>query len=116
MSDQAGGTDGTRPTITEDAVREAIRPVSDPEIGLSILDLGLVYGVRVDQEEGTATVTMTLTSQMCPAGPEILGATEMAVRRVPGVEKAVIELVWEPVWDPRKHCSDEAKAFLGIWD
>jgi metal-sulfur cluster biosynthetic enzyme len=112
MNESAGG----RPLITEEKVFEALRPVSDPEIGLSILDLGLVYGVAVNQDEGAVTVTMTLTSQMCPAGPEILGATEMAARRVPGVEKAVVELVWEPVWDPKKHCSDDAKAFLGIWD
>lgn len=102
-------------TITEEQVREALRPVTDPEIGLSILDLGLVYGVEIDQQARTVTVTMTLTSQMCPMGPQILAATEMAVRRVPGVEKAKIDLVWSPPWDPRKHCTEEGKAYLGIW-
>lgn len=108
--------DGRAATITEQQVREAIRPVSDPEIDLSILDLGLVYGIEIDHANRTVTITMTLTSQMCPAGPEILGATEMAVRRVPGVQEVRIDLVWSPPWDPRKHCSEEAKAYLGIWD
>jgi metal-sulfur cluster biosynthetic enzyme len=101
--------------VTEEQLREALRPVTDPEIGLSILDLGLVYGVSFDQESKTATVTMTLTSQMCPMGPQILAATEMAVRRVPGVEKAKVDLVWEPHWDPRKHCTEDGKAYLGLW-
>jgi metal-sulfur cluster biosynthetic enzyme len=103
------------PVITAELVREALRPVSDPEIGLSILDLGLVYGIEIDQEKKSVTVTMTLTSQMCPMGPEILAAAEMAARRVPGVEKVKIDLVWEPRWDPRIHASEDGKAFLGIW-
>jgi len=102
--------------ITEEKVREALRPVQDPEIGLSILDLGLVYGVEVNEDERSVDVTMTLTSQMCPAGPEMLAAADMAVRRMPGVEKVQVHLVWEPPWDPRKHCSEEGKTYLGIWD
>jgi metal-sulfur cluster biosynthetic enzyme len=104
------------PALTEEMVREAIRPVQDPEIGLSILDLGLVYGVEIDPATRAVKVQMTLTSQMCPAGPEILAASEMAVRRLPGITDVDIELVWTPPWDPRKHCSEDAKAFLGIWD
>ncbi|MBD3162846.1 MAG: DUF59 domain-containing protein [Candidatus Eisenbacteria bacterium] len=102
--------------ITEEKVREALRPVRDPEIDLSILDLGLLYGVEIDQEKKHVQLKMTLTSQMCPAGPEILAASEMAVRRVPGVEDVDIDLVWSPPWDPRQHCSEDAKAYLGIWD
>lgn len=103
------------PPASAEQVREALRSVTDPEIGLSILDLGLVYDVSIDPETNTATVTMTLTSQMCPMGPEILAATEMAARRVPGIEKAKIDLVWEPRWDPRIHASEDGKAYLGIW-
>ncbi len=102
--------------ITEEAIREAIHPVQDPEIALSILDLGLVYAIEIDQEKKSVVIRMTLTSPMCPAGPEMLAATEMAARRVPGVEDAKVELVWEPRWDPRIHCSEDAKAYLGIWD
>ncbi len=107
---------GAGEAITDEEVLDALWPVEDPEIGLSIVDLGLVYGVEVDQAKKAVTVRMTLTSPMCPMGPEMLSATEMAVRRVPEVEKAHVELVWNPPWDPRKHCSEEAKAFLGIWD
>jgi metal-sulfur cluster biosynthetic enzyme len=102
--------------ISENDVREAIRPVHDPEIDLSILDLGLVYAIEVDQEKKSVVVKMTLTSPMCPEGPEMLAATEMAARRAPGVEEAKVELVWEPRWDPKVHCSEDAKAYLGIWD
>ena len=102
--------------ITEESVRESIRPVQDPEIGLSIVDLGLIYAIEVDQEKKSVVVKMTLTSPMCPAGPEMLAATEMAARRAPDVEDARVELVWEPRWDPKIHCSEDAKAFLGFWD
>ncbi|MDM7916856.1 MAG: metal-sulfur cluster assembly factor [Candidatus Eisenbacteria bacterium] len=102
--------------VTEEGVIEALRPVCDPEIALSVVDLGLVYGVSLDPEKRKVDLRMTLTSQMCPAGPEILAAAEMAVRRMPGVEDVDIEIVWSPPWDPRKHCSEEAKAILGIWD
>lgn len=103
------------PVPTEEQVREALRPVQDPEIPLSILDLGLVYGIEIDQAR-CVKIRMTLTSQMCPAGPELLAAAEMAARRVPGVSDVDIDLVWSPPWDPRKHCSEEAKGFLGIWE
>ncbi len=103
-------------TITQEQVREALQPVKDPEIDISILDLGLVYAIAIDPEKNEVTLRMTLTSQMCPQGPEILAAAEMAVRRVAGVKNVEIELVWTPPWDPREHCSEDAKAFLGIWD
>jgi metal-sulfur cluster biosynthetic enzyme len=102
--------------VTEERIRDALRPVQDPEIGLSILELGLIYGIEVDPAKGTVRIKMTLTSQMCPAGPEMLAAAEMAARRVPGVTDVDVELVWTPPWDPRKHCSDDVKASLGIWD
>ncbi len=102
--------------ITNEEILDALWSVTDPEIGLSIVDLGLVYDVQVDQDTKSVTIKMTLTSPMCPMGPEMLAAAEMAARRVKDVESANVELVWEPRWDPRKHCSEEAKAFLGIWD
>jgi metal-sulfur cluster biosynthetic enzyme len=114
-SAEAPDATGT-PIPTEEQVRDALRPVQDPEIGLSILDLGLIYGVEVDPVARAVKIKMTLTSQMCPAGPEMLAAAEMAARRAPGVQDVDIELVWTPPWDPRKHCSEDAKAFLGIWD
>ena len=102
--------------IQEEHVRESLRSVTDPEMGISIVDLGLVYAVEIDQEKKSVVVQMTLTSPMCPEGPEIMAAAEMAARRVHGVEAARVDLVWSPPWDPRVHCSEDAKAHLGIWD
>ena len=102
------------PTI--DQVREALRPVQDPEIGFSIVDLGLIRGIEVDDESGVVTVRMTMTSPMCPMAPELIEAARFAVSRLEGVKRAEIELVWSPPWDPRADASDEVMAALGIWD
>jgi metal-sulfur cluster biosynthetic enzyme len=101
--------------VTEEQVREAIRSVVDPEIAISVVDLGLVRGIAVT-EEGAVTVTMTLTSPFCPEGPMIVAEVEAAARRVPGVMSARVELQWNPPWDPRRDADDEVKAMLGIWD
>lgn len=101
--------------VTEAQVREAIRPVSDPEIAISVVDLGLVRKIDV-AEDGAVTITMTLTSPFCPEGPMIVAEVESAARRAPGVSSARVELVWSPPWDPRKDADDEVKAMLGIWD
>jgi metal-sulfur cluster biosynthetic enzyme len=101
--------------VTEDAVREAIRPVVDPEIAISVVDLGLVRRIAV-ADGGAVTVTMTLTSPFCPEGPMIVAAVESAARSLAGVTSARVELEWNPPWDPRKDADDEVKAMLGIWD
>ncbi len=103
--------------MTKDDVYDAIRPVQDPEIRMSIVELGLVYDVEVqDAAEGKdVTVKMTLTSPMCPVGPMIMSAVHESVALMPGVENVSVELVWDPPWDPRIMCSDEAKDRLGIW-
>jgi len=103
-------------TVTSDKVREILRPVKDPEIDLSIVDLGLIRGIAVDPESGHVTVKLTLTSPMCPLGPEIVEAVRFAVSRMDGVEAADVELVWSPPWDPRVDATEDVKAMLGIWD
>ncbi len=101
--------------ITQEQVLEALKPVTDPEINLSIVDLGLVYGVEVKEEGRVVQLEMTLTSPMCPFGPELLQAATAAVSRLPGVENVDVKLVWVPRWDPREHASEEARAYLGLW-
>lgn len=101
--------------ITEEQVREAIRPVVDPELMLSILELGLIYGVKVLDEGKKVVVTMTLTSPMCPAGPQIITGVKHAALSVEGVESAEVEMVWEPPWDPTTMATDDVKDVLGIW-
>lgn len=97
-------------------VLEAIRPVIDPELNMSIVDLGLVRGVSVKDETGDVEVDLTLTSPMCPMGPEIIAAVRNAVNGVDGVKSCMVELVWSPPWDPRKDATEDCRAELGIWD
>lgn len=97
--------------LTEEVVRKSLRSVKDPELNLNIMDIGLVYDV--DIEDGNVTVKMTLTSPGCPAGPEILGDTEQAVRALEGVKDVQVELVWEPYWTPER-IDPRVRAFLGL--
>jgi metal-sulfur cluster biosynthetic enzyme len=97
--------------ITEDQVKLALRRVKDPDLQLNIMDLGLVYGIHVDGAE--VTVDMTLTSPGCPSGPEIMGEAEREIMTLPGVEKAVMNLVWAPFWTPEK-MEPRVRAYLGF--
>jgi metal-sulfur cluster biosynthetic enzyme len=103
----------TEATI-EDVVREALREnVIDPEIGINIVDLGLVYEIAV--EDGTPEITLTLTTPACPLGPIIEQEVDLALRDLPGVaSKPRVNLVWQPPWDPSK-MSEDAKLELGFW-
>ena len=92
-------------------VIQALREIFDPEIPVNIYDLGLIYGVDVD--EGHVIVTMTLTTPHCPVAESMPGEIEMRVGAVPGVGSAEVNLVWDPPWDPQK-MSDEAKLELGM--
>lgn len=98
---------------TPDLVREALREnVIDPEIGVNVVDLGLVYGI--DVAAGTAEITMTLTTPMCPLGPYLEDEVRNALQEVPGVSDVNINLVWSPPWDPSK-MSEDARLELGMW-
>lgn len=94
-----------------DAIIDALRGIFDPEIPVNIYDLGLIYGVEVD--DGHATISMTLTTPNCPVAETMPGEVEMRVMTVPGVATADVNLVWDPAWDPGK-MSDEAKLELGM--
>jgi metal-sulfur cluster biosynthetic enzyme len=98
---------------TEEELRQAIRPIQDPEIHLGILDLGLIYGVQ-SEPNGTVRVRMTLTSPACPVGPLLQAQVHAALLKLPGVKEAKVELVWEPPWDPRTMATDEIKMELGL--
>jgi len=96
--------------MTEAAVRQALSEVIDPEIGVNIVDLGLVYGIEVD--EARVRVAMTMTSPACPLGDYLKDLADGAIRRgVPGVQDVEIVLVWEPAWDPDR-MSDAARRQL----
>jgi metal-sulfur cluster biosynthetic enzyme len=97
--------------VTADAVRKALRGVKDPELGLNIVDIGLVYDIAVT-EAGDVRVKMTLTSPGCPSGPEIMEDAKLVVEQMEGVNSAEVELVWEPYWTPER-MDPRVRAFLG---
>jgi metal-sulfur cluster biosynthetic enzyme len=99
---------------SEQQVLEALKTVFDPEIGINIVDLGLVYGVETPTED-SVKVEFTLTSPACPVGPMIKAQIEQAASTVEGVDHVESEIVFSPPWDPREMCSDEAKFELGIF-
>ena len=99
--------------VNEELVREQLKEVIDPELHLSIVDLGLVYDVEVD--DGTVKVTYTLTSPACPLGPVIDGQIQSLLLDMPGVKEVVSDVTFSPPWDPRTMASDEIKMQLGIW-
>lgn len=103
------------PFPTPEEVRAALSKVEDPELGLNIVELGLVYEILCDPQLGSVTVKMTLTSPGCPLGAEITSAAYLSIARLPGVKDCQVDLVWSPMWDPEKHPSEEAKAALGLW-
>jgi metal-sulfur cluster biosynthetic enzyme len=96
---------------TKDDITEALRQVEDPELGMDIVDLGLLYDVEVSGPR--VKVVYSLTSMGCPAGPLIQQDIERVVQEVPEVEAVDTELTFDPPWTPDK-MSDDAKFILGI--
>ncbi|HEY6048929.1 MAG TPA: SUF system Fe-S cluster assembly protein [Sphingomicrobium sp.] len=93
-------------------VVEVLKSIYDPEIPVDIYELGLIYDVDVS-EDGDATITMTLTTPHCPVAESMPSEVELRVLSVPGIRDAVVNLVWDPPWDPSK-MSDEARLELGM--
>jgi metal-sulfur cluster biosynthetic enzyme len=102
------------PMATGDDVHEALREVIDPELGLDIVSLGLVYRVTVDKD-GDAVVAMTLTTPYCPMGPMLESQVHAATQFLPGIRDVKVDLIWDPPWDPHTMASDEAKLELGLY-
>lgn len=97
---------------TREAVIAAIKTCYDPEIPVDIYELGLIYEIEVS-DEGETSITMTLTSPMCPVAESLPGEVEQKVASVPGVTKTRIDLVWEPPWEPSM-MSEAARLQLGF--
>jgi FeS assembly SUF system protein len=104
------------PVKTEElreGIRTALKTVFDPEIPVDIWELGLIYDVFVTADD-VAAIKMTLTAPACPAAQVLPGQVAAAVRRVPGVTEAKVDVVWEPGWT-KDRMSDVAKLQLGMW-
>ena len=96
----------------KDSMLGALENVIDPELGIDIVNLGLVYDVDLT-EEGLATVTMTLTSMGCPLGPVIVDQVKTALSDLPEVKETEVNIVWQPAWSKDK-MSRYAKMALGV--
>jgi metal-sulfur cluster biosynthetic enzyme len=104
--------------ITEDMVKTALKNVIDPEIGLDIVNLGLIYNVDVQDQGKRVAIDMTLTTPACPAGPQIIEQARRETLALSDVykdlEEVQINLVWTPFWNPSM-MSDEARDELGFF-
>lgn len=104
--------------IDKELVFQQLDEVEDPELEISIVELGLVYDVRIEPKGDLlhAEIDMTLTSPGCPAAAEIMAATHRAALNTDGIGSVHVNLVWSPRWDPKIHASEDAKMDMGIWD
>jgi metal-sulfur cluster biosynthetic enzyme len=99
----------------EEALVDALKQVIDPELNINIVDLGLVYEVqRTEEDSAKVTVSMTLTSPACPAGPQIITQAKMALERLDDVDEASIQLTMTPPWSPEL-MTEDARDELGIF-
>jgi len=100
--------------INEEQVWDAIKTVYDPEIPVDLVNLGLIYGVELDQELGHVAITMTLTAPACGMGPVLVGDVEYRVGKVPNVKSVHVQLVFDPPWG-REMMSEEAQLETGMF-
>ncbi len=103
--------------ISEEAVFEALKNVIDPELFVNIVDLGLIYEVNLSEGEEETTdvqIDMTMTSPMCPAGPQLVANSKQSVGKLEGVGEIEVKVVMEPPWTPDK-MTDDARDQLGIF-
>ncbi|MBI4228109.1 MAG: DUF59 domain-containing protein [Deltaproteobacteria bacterium] len=115
---ESGGVKGdssnensTPAEVTEEKVLEVLSGVYDPEIPIDIVNLGLIYGV--DIEDGNVHLKMTMTAPGCPSSAEIAAESKILIEELPGVKSASIEIVWDPPWDPSR-MSEEARQSMGL--
>ncbi len=107
-------TEATDDLIHEDQVWQAIGSIYDPEIPVDLVNLGLIYGVSIDQADKQVTVTMTLTAPGCGMGPVLVGDVEYRIKMVPNVAEVKVELVFDPPWS-REMMSEEAQLETGMF-
>ena len=104
-------------SVTKESVLAAIHPVEDPEMEISLVELGLVYDVRIEEKDDSihAEIDLTLTSPGCPMAPEIMASVHRAALSTEGLETVHINLVWSPRWEPKIHASEDALMDMGIF-
>ena len=107
-------SEGSSPAepVTKETILEVLSDVYDPEIPIDIVNLGLIYDVDV-KEDGNVNVKMTMTAPGCPSSAQIAAESQMLIEGIRGVKEAMIEIVWDPPWDPSR-MSEDAKKGLGF--
>jgi metal-sulfur cluster biosynthetic enzyme len=102
--------------LSEDAVRESLKQVIDPELFINIIDLGLVYTVVIEPagEKENVKIEMTMTSPACPAGPQLIGQSKQVLGALPGVGEVEVKVVMTPPWSPDL-MTEDARDQLGIF-
>ena len=100
-------------TTLRDLVIEVLKGIYDPEIPVNIHEMGLIYEVKVD-DNANVHILMTLTSPMCPVAESLPPEVEEKVTAIDGVSKAMVEITWDPPWDPEM-MSEAAKLELGMF-
>jgi metal-sulfur cluster biosynthetic enzyme len=111
-SPEAPGSPAAFSEFSLEQAKLALRKVKDPDLNLNIVDLGLVYDVRV-VNGNDVEVDMSLTSPGCPSGPEILGDAERKLKAIPGVGAVAVNLVWTPMWSPDR-IEPRVRAYMGL--
>lgn len=99
------------PAVTEERIYAALRQIMDPELGINLVDLGLIYDIQI--QEGAVAVRMTLTTRGCPLHGSLVQAVERAIRGLAGVTSAQVEVVWEPRWNPDMISPEGKQALSG---
>ena len=100
--------------FSKEDLLEWLHPVQDPELFMSLVELGLIYNVSVE-ENGAALVKMTLTSPGCPSADYLVGQIKDRILQYPGITSAEVQIVFDPKWDPHTMASDAVKDRMGIW-
>src|SRR5688572_13193080 len=103
--------------VSEDLIREELKKVIDPELFVNIVDLGLVYEVTIHdaaEEKKNVKIDMTLTSPMCPAGPQLIAQSKQVVAAIEDVGEVEVKIVLDPPWSPDR-MTDDARDQLGIF-
>jgi metal-sulfur cluster biosynthetic enzyme len=100
-------------TLTDESAMDMLRVVIDPDLGLNIVDLGLVYTTTVHAEEGLVDVDMTLTTPACPYGPQLIQEVTYVMRSQDGIKDVKVNIVWEPAWS-MDNISESLKLELGL--
>lgn len=99
--------------VNQDDIREAMKQVDDPELGINVVDLGLLYEVNVDEATGKVDLNMTLTSMGCPLTDQIIADVRKFVEPLDGVTSVDVNWVWDPPWGPDK-MTDDGKLMMKV--